>query len=269
MEFKAKYAWQLPLAGCGVSVIMNFAGLGAKAESGYSLIGLVGALIMLAMIVMGIVYMFRCFGKGYVGHGIGGAVVNLLLVALIVSGIHASRKYREILEPKYTCNESLQGYKIIYEEDAEDGKFSKFDKIVCSLPEGYVKASKTEMNLDAMNIVSLFSMKHNDDKFFVFCKKLGGTIAQDDGFLKMLNRKKIKNKLYNWCGHKVPAMYVYEKGAFNMDFVTINVQIPVLPEALQLSFFGSKSNEKFIESKVEEVLDGIEGFTNWKIKDKS
>ncbi len=251
MKYNREYAWKLPLFGFCISMLIGLFGVGNDETS--RVVGFINGGIILMALIGGIVGTVRCFRRGNKGHGIGGVVANLLLIGLIAMAFDGHARYQKML-PKYICNENLSGYSVVYQE--------KKPKLICSLPEGYEKVSEDEIKLEGF-----CTMKSDDDKYVLGYKKIGGNIKQNDpGYLKYLDKKNIKHEFYTWHGYEVCGAYVYELDINGNRTLTLNVQVPTFPEALQVTLFGLKAEEQVVESKMKEVLDGIEGFTDWKRK---
>ncbi|MBN1764655.1 MAG: hypothetical protein JW860_05305 [Sedimentisphaerales bacterium] len=252
-EFNARYAWCMPFAGMGLAVIINFF-VNIFAPPGYRAIG--GIFFILGLIV-GIIYTLLCFVKSfsaqsYIKHGIGGIAVNGFMIYLLVP-ILPGGKIDEMLKPKYIADATAENYQIVYSDDKT--------KLCCKLPPEYTAVSLAEGDIPD----SLFTYKNST--MFVTCVELDGRIAKPKKITYEINKLRksgIKCQSVKWGRFNVIAIFVYDKDRIHNDIVTVNIQIPTLPKAIQVSLFGLRADEQQIEKRIPEVLRGIEGYTNWK-----
>jgi len=257
-SFKAKYAWQLPLAGFGGSVAVNFTLKAGGVQGGLAL-GIICVSIMAGCVIAGVVYSIMGFikatPKGKMSnkvHGGIGILVSGFLVLMIVGGLMTSARMNKLMRPYVEVDEAVAAsYQTVYRDDSVD--------MVCMLPADYVEAGPDELMIPD----ALFNYRC-DNLCYVFGRKLGGSIQQNQlEFMRYIREQELKSRIVYWGRFDITSTYVYETHLTLGKVVTINVQVPLLPEAIQVSFFGSVDYERQIEDKVGEVLEGIQGHTNW------
>ncbi len=65
-----------------------------------------------------------------------------------------------------------------------------------------------------------------------------------------------------WQGFEVFAVAIPEE-VDGVEAITFNVKIPLVPQGIQLKLFGPRSHESKLRETLKEILDGLEGQTNW------
>jgi hypothetical protein len=65
-----------------------------------------------------------------------------------------------------------------------------------------------------------------------------------------------------WQGLEIDGFEVPES-ADGIDFVTLNVQVPLKQRGIQLKFFGKAEKKADLQELMRKTLDGLKGETNW------
>lgn len=97
----------------------------------------------------------------------------------------------------------------------------------------------------------------------LFIEKLGGVIGKEH-LKKEQMPASFQGELFitQWQGHDVDGFEVPES-VNGIDTVTYNVQIPLLRQAIQVKLFGAADQRETLEPLLRQILDGLEGKSNW------
>lgn len=93
--------------------------------------------------------------------------------------------------------------------------------------------------------------------------KLGGVIGRER-LKKQDMPPGFKGELFvtTWQGFEIDGFEVPET-ANGIDAITYNVQIPLKSEAIQVKLFGPADREETLKPLLRQVLDGLDGKSNW------
>ncbi len=126
---RARFAWMMPILALGSSIIFRFI---TQATGPSREVAMLNGVIFLGLIITGLVFTVRCFyfnssHKKAIGHGIGGIIVNTLLILLIVVGVMALGKARDKARMAYSkSNLKNMGTDVaIYFSDGVEVNFPK------------------------------------------------------------------------------------------------------------------------------------------------
>ena len=94
-------------------------------------------------------------------------------------------------------------------------------------------------------------------------EKLGGVIG-GERLKKQDMPPRFTGKLFvtTWQGFEIDGVEVPET-ANGIDAITYNVQIPLKSEAIQVKLFGPADHEETLKPLLRQILDGLEGKSNW------
>jgi hypothetical protein len=97
----------------------------------------------------------------------------------------------------------------------------------------------------------------------LFIEELGGTIGRD-----LVKREDMPEDFRGrvsaarWNGYDVSVVYILET-AEDVSFVTLNAQIPLRRQAIQVKLFGPAEREAEMSALLDEILANLEGETSW------
>ncbi len=133
-----------------------------------------------------------------------------------------------------------------------------------TLPDGYV--ASPELVAANPKIIHAFVTRDADEdgrRFVLMIEQLKYTIGPQHlkaekmpaGFTGRLSTTK-------WRGFEVDVIEVPEQ-VNDVETVTYNVQIPLKQAAIQVKLFGAANRKVELESQLRQILDGLEGESNW------
>lgn len=241
---------------CGANIALQ-ATAGQSTSQGTRIIsGILAGSLALFGIIAGIVALCgisRYGRKGLLWPAVTGICIWLLLFGLALPAVLKVRKIAALQKPT-PLSHLVHSPSATRVQDAEIG-FS-FD-----LPEGYEPfppAGKPQGYRHAF-----LRQVANEPNRVLLVKPLGGTLARQR--LKpeeMPTGRGISLTSFNWRGVQVDAIRVPEKLG-DKDYLTLNVQIPLRTQAIQLGIGGPSESEPQLRSLVEHLLSTLDGETNW------
>lgn len=133
-----------------------------------------------------------------------------------------------------------------------------------TLPDGF--AANPDLVGAAPDIMHGFVLGDPTDEeldIFLFIEKMGGTIGRER--LKpeqMPPGSQARLVTTQWQGFEVDVFEIPEQLG-EVQTLTYNVQIPLKRAAIQLKLIGSADRESELKSLLAEILDGLDGESNW------
>ena len=249
----ARYCWLSVVIGFGANIIIKLV-LASKPRSASLLNGAVAPALFVSGIVSGIIALFgmrRHGRKGILGPTLTGIGLWVLLIVLafvcvIIVKRHDVHASSTVLAPA-THTPGATRF-----ENRENG-FS-FD-----VPEGFQPFSPAEIPRGC--ICAYFKPKAGEAFRMLVVKNLGGRISREHLKSKDLPAGESLTSLF-WRGLAVDAVAV--RGALRgVDFLFLNIQIPLRREAIQIDFGAPYSASLDLRPIAEQVLASLEGETNW------
>lgn len=137
-------------------------------------------------------------------------------------------------------------------------------KFSLTLPDGFV--ARPDLQGVAPNVAHAFEFgdaAEDGTPILLFVEKLGGVIGRE-----RINPENMpagfagRHFVTTWQGFELDAFAVPES-LEGMDVITYNVQIPLRGQAIQLKLFGPQSREERLQQLQRQLLDNLQGETNW------
>ena len=99
---------------------------------------------------------------------------------------------------------------------------------------------------------------------YIFVSRMHGVLRREQLDPKSLTAKNPQVTLFveSWKGFDIEVLRVPEQ-AGDLDVVTFNAQVPLRPEAVQISVAAEASREEEAKRVLRSVLASLDGQTNW------
>jgi hypothetical protein len=124
-------------------------------------------------------------------------------------------------------------------------------------------ASPEALGVDEDIVHAFTSGDPQNGYIMLFIEKLGGTIGRE-----LVKREDLPEEFSGrvattrWKEFDVSVVYILET-ADDVSFVTLNAQIPLRRQAIQVKLFGPAEREAEMTELLDELLANLEGETNW------
>lgn len=252
----ARASWMSVIIACGANIAIQTTA-GQSSSQGSLIISaiLVGSFALFGVIagVAALCGIRRYGRKGLLWPAVTGLCLRLLLSGLALPVFLNARKIAALQKPT-PLSQLVHSPSATRVQDVEIG-FS-FD-----LPEGYEPFPPTGKPQGYRH--AFLRQVASEPNRVLLVKALGGT----------LTRQRLKPEeipagrgfsltAFNWRGVQVDAIRVPEKLG-DTDYLTLNVQIPLRKQAIQLGFGGPSESEPQLRTLVEHVLSTLDGETSW------
>lgn len=254
----ARYSWASFVISCGANVIWSAIGKQYGFEIPRVVIGVIVSCLALSGIVAGIIAFFGIgkYGrKGILWPAVTGICLWLVSFALAVPAFLIIKKTTALAKSARSLRQpAVHAPSAERVEDA--GKGFAFD-----LPEGYVPFDSATKPKEYSHAFLL--QAPNEVNRVLLVKPFSGVLGRERLRPEEIPAgKSLTLMSFNWRGLEIDGIRVPEKLG-QEDYVTYNVQVPLVKGAIQLGFGGPLSAEPQMRKLVDQVLSSLDGETNW------